>query len=181
METRREWGHAGDIQPVINLGRIEQLGEVSDIYHSPRTFVANFIGQANILESTPVSVGPEQARVRLDGALELIVNTTGIPNDSKNALISIRPEKIHLQKTNPGGENIFEARVSEELFKGAVDQLVLTTDSGLELTAVVANESATQESFHLDDRVFCYIHPSDIVVVQGESAQADGVFGAIGS
>jgi len=171
METRREWGHAGDIQPVINLGRIEQLGEVSDIYHSPRTtFVANFIGQANILESTPVSVGPEQARVRLDGALELIVNTTGIPNDSKNALISIRPEKIHLQKTNPGGENTFEARVSEELFKGAVDQLVLTTDSGLELTAVVANECATEEAFHEGDKVYCYLHPSDIVVVQGDSA-----------
>ncbi len=32
---------------VINLGRIEQLGEVSEIYHSPRTtFVANFIGEA---------------------------------------------------------------------------------------------------------------------------------------
>jgi spermidine/putrescine transport system ATP-binding protein len=167
---------------VINLGRIEQLGEVSEIYHSPRTtFVANFIGQANILESTPVAVDANQARVRLNDAIELVLNTSSIPPASKNTLISIRPEKIHLQKTNPGGENIFEARVSEELFKGAVDQLVLTTDSGLELTAVVANESATQESFHLDDRVFCYIHPSDIVVVQGESAQADGVFGAIGS
>ena len=104
------------------------------------------------------------------GALELIVNTTGIPNDSKNALISIRPEKIHLQKTNQGGENTFEARVSEELFKGVVDQLLLTTDSGLELTAVVAKECATEKAFHEGDKVYCYLHPSDIVVVQGDSA-----------
>ena len=167
---------------VINLGRIEQLGEVSEIYHSPRTtFVANFIGQANILESTPMAVDANQARVRLNDAIELVVNTSSIPPASKNTLISIRPEKIHLQKTNPGGENTFEARVSEELFKGAVDQLVLTTDSGLELTALVANECATEESFHLGDKVFCYLHPSDIVVVQSESAQADGVFGAVGS
>ncbi len=155
---------------VINLGRIEQLGDSSEIYHSPRTtFVANFIGQANILESTPVAVLADQARVRLNDAIELTVNTTSIPPDSRNALISIRPEKIHLQKTNPGGENIFEARVSEELFKGAVDQLILTTDSGLELTAMVANECATEEAFHLGDKVYCYLHPSDIVVVQGES------------
>ena len=156
---------------VINLGRIEQLGEVDEIYHSPRTtFVANFIGQANILESTPVAVDLNQARIRLNDAIELVVNTSSIPSASKNALISIRPEKIHLQKTNPGGENVFEARVSEELFKGAVDQLILTTDSGLELTAVVANECATEEAFHMGDKVFCYLHPSDIVVVQGESA-----------
>ena len=57
---------------VINLGRIEQLGEVDEIYHSPRTtFVANFIGQANILESTPVAVDNNQARVRLNDAIEL--------------------------------------------------------------------------------------------------------------
>jgi spermidine/putrescine transport system ATP-binding protein len=154
---------------VINLGRIEQLGEVAEIYHSPRTtFVANFIGQANIIEATPVSVNGNQARVKLNDALELTVNTSSIPADSKSALVSIRPEKIHLQKAQSTGENVFEARVSEELFKGAVDQLVLTTDSGLELTAVVANECATEESFHLGDRVYCYLHPSDIVVVQGE-------------
>ena len=65
---------------VINLGRIEQLGEVSEIYHSPRTtFVANFIGQANILESTPVAVDANQARVRLNDAIELVVNTSSIP------------------------------------------------------------------------------------------------------
>ncbi|MBA3608081.1 MAG: hypothetical protein H0W43_06165 [Chthoniobacterales bacterium] len=47
--------------------------------------------------------------------------------------------------------------------------MILTTDSGLELTALVANECATEEAFHLGDKVYCYLHPSDIVVVQGES------------
>ena len=42
-------------------------GGPSEIYHSPRTtFVANFIGQANILESTPMAVDANQARVRLN-------------------------------------------------------------------------------------------------------------------
>jgi len=35
---------------VVNKGRIEQVGDCANIYHAPRTsFVANFIGQANII------------------------------------------------------------------------------------------------------------------------------------
>jgi ABC-type Fe3+/spermidine/putrescine transport system ATPase subunit len=41
---------------VINQGGIEQLGDAGEIYHRPRTpFAADFIGQANLLES---AVGP---------------------------------------------------------------------------------------------------------------------------
>jgi len=37
---------------LINRGRIEQLGEVHEIYHRPATtFAAEFIGQANLLEA----------------------------------------------------------------------------------------------------------------------------------
>ena len=48
---------------VINKGRIEQLGDASAIYHQPKTtFVANFIGQANILEAEVVSVSGKMMR-----------------------------------------------------------------------------------------------------------------------
>src|SRR5665213_609104 len=37
---------------VINKGRIEQIGAVNEIYHRPATaFVADFLGQANVLEA----------------------------------------------------------------------------------------------------------------------------------
>jgi spermidine/putrescine transport system ATP-binding protein len=155
---------------VVNKGRIEQLGESSEIYHAPRTtFVANFIGQANILEASVVANEGNFTRLRLIGGVEVLV-----PGDSRVAqmsqlLVSIRPEKIHLQKARPsGGSNAFEAVVEEELFKGATDQLELRTEGGLELTAVVANESATQDCFHKGEKVWCSLHPSDIVVVREE-------------
>jgi spermidine/putrescine transport system ATP-binding protein len=154
---------------VVNKGRIEQLGDSAAIYHSPRTtFVANFIGQANILEAKIVADEGQFTRLRLSTDVEV-----RIPSDSQLAglsdlLVSIRPEKVHLQKTRPGGENVFEAEVDEELFKGATDELSLKTAGGLELTVIVANESATQETFHVGEKVWCSLHPSDLVVVRGE-------------
>ncbi len=154
---------------VVNKGRIEQLGDSADIYHSPQTtFVANFIGQANILEARVVADEGRFTRLRLTPDVEVLV-----PSDSRLAgitdlLVSIRPEKIHLQKTKPAGDNVFEAEVDEELFKGALDELSLRTTGGLALTAIVANESATQEIFHKGEKVWCSLHPSDIVVVRGE-------------
>src|SRR6476661_2659625 len=41
----------------------------------------------------------------------------------------------------------------EELFRGEVDQLLLSTPGGIELTAVVANEIATEHVVHRGDAV----------------------------
>ncbi len=154
---------------VINKGKIEQLGAAADIYHRPRTtFVANFIGQANILESTLISRNGAEARVRLEGGVELDVNAANLVVDSKSLLVSIRPEKIYLCRDLRSGPNIFEVKIVEELFKGAIDQLLIETAGGLQLTAMVANESVTQDSFHAGDKVYCHLHPDDIVVVQNE-------------
>ena len=154
---------------VVNKGRIEQLGDSADIYHSPRTtFVANFIGQANILEAKLLANEGKFSRLRLSSDVEVLVPSDGGLTGTPDLLVSIRPEKIHLQKTRPDCENVFEAEVREELFKGAIDELSLKTAGGLELTAMAANESATQETFHKGEKVWCGLHPSDIVIVRSD-------------
>jgi spermidine/putrescine transport system ATP-binding protein len=154
---------------VINRGRIEQLGGATEIYHRPRTpFAADFIGQANLLSVTVTARHGLTARVRLSGGLELTVSALELPPDANKALISIRPEKIHISKQRPEAENIFEARIEEEIFQGATDQLLLVTDQGTRLHALVANESAINEAFHEGDRVFCGLHFDDLVIVQTE-------------
>jgi spermidine/putrescine transport system ATP-binding protein len=153
---------------VINKGRIEQLGDASQIYHRPKTtFVANFIGQANIIEASVLSRADGRARVKLEGGLELVVNAEYLAPGVDRALISIRPEKIYLRKArHEGFDNCFEAVIEDELIKGALDQLRLRTAFGLTLTAVVANESSGQEAVHAGDKVSCHLHPDDIVIVQ---------------
>lgn len=152
---------------IVNGGRIEQFGEAHEIYHRPATaFAADFVGQANLLEVTFVSRHESSVRVRLNGGLELVLPDAAWPAVASTALISIRPEKVHVTKQKITAENVFDARVEEEVFKGALDHLVLTAADGTRLNAVVANESALLEAIHEGDRVYCCLHADDLVVVR---------------
>ncbi|MCS7032931.1 MAG: ABC transporter ATP-binding protein [Phycisphaerae bacterium] len=158
---------------VINRGRIEQLGGVDEIYHRPRTtFVANFIGQANLLPARIVRQEGGNSTLRIGDCLDVVVETADLPPNVEHLTVSIRPEKVRIEKTRPEGPNVFPARVEEELFKGATDQLVVVTDDGLRLTAIVANESAAEMAIHEGDRVYCQLHEDDIVVVQSDGSSA---------
>src|SRR4030095_8484339 len=150
---------------VINKGRIEQLGSVHEIYHQPRTtFVANFIGVANILPATVISRSADGVKIKLDGKLDLVIGDKSLSDDAESLLVSIRPEKIHITRRPHEFTNSFEAVIENEVFRGATDELLLRHESGLELTAIAANESAHQECFSKGEKVFCSLHPSDITV-----------------
>ena len=154
---------------IINRGRIEQLGDAPEIYHRPRTaFAADFIGQANLLHVAVTGRNGTTARVRLDHGLELTIASAELPASAQSALVSIRPEKICISKVRMDSENVFAARIEEEIFQGATDQLRLVTEQGTRLNALVANESAMQEAFHEGDQVWCGLHLDDVVIVQAE-------------
>jgi spermidine/putrescine transport system ATP-binding protein len=154
---------------IMNRGRIEQFGDAPTVYHRPATaFAADFIGQANLLEASLLGREGPTVRVRLAGGLELVLPAAAWPEGTPKALLSVRPEKIHVSKQPVVAENVFEARVEEEIFKGALDHLVLITAGGARLNAVVANESALLEAIHEGDRVFCGLHADDLVVVRKE-------------
>jgi spermidine/putrescine transport system ATP-binding protein len=155
---------------VMNRGKIEQLGPADEIYHRPRTsFVADFVGLTNILPGEATG-GPQGVRVRLDPTLTLNCVETGFANTSATGQLrlSIRPEKINLTPHQPPGENAFVAVVEQELFKGATKELLLRTESGLGLTAVVTNESQLEAVYRRGDRVWAQICREDIVVLDGD-------------
>jgi spermidine/putrescine transport system ATP-binding protein len=154
---------------VINQGRIEQLGAATEIYHRPRTaFAADFIGQANLLESAITGRDGDTARIRLGSGLELMISSAELPATATKALVSVRPEKIHISRQPVVARNVFRARIEEEIFQGATDRLTLITDQGTRLHALVANESATQEAFHEGESVYCNLHVDDLVIVKAE-------------
>ena len=157
---------------LVNGGKIEQVGEGHEIYHRPATrFAADFVGEANLLEAEFASTNGRTVHVRVKGGLELTLPHSVWPAELKQALISIRPEKIHVSKSPVATLNAFEAKVEEEVFKGALDHLILATNAGTRLNAVVANESALLEAIHRGDRVFCGLHASDVVVMRPEKKE----------
>ncbi|PTY07215.1 spermidine/putrescine ABC transporter ATP-binding protein [Opitutaceae bacterium EW11] len=154
---------------VMNAGRIEQLGTASFVYHQPSTpFVADFLGEANLLQAEIVGREGEAARVRTQQGWELTIAAPENLNGAKRVVISIRPEKVLVSKQRIEAGNVFPARVAEELFQGATDRLTLQTSGGVKLTAIVANESAIREAIHEGDEVFCGLHEDDLVVVRAD-------------
>lgn len=152
---------------IVNRGRIEQVGSAHEIYHRPATaFAAEFIGAANLLPARLLRRDAAGVRVQVQGGLELTVVPEGWPDGMVEALISIRPEKVHVGRTPVPGANSFVARIEEEIFKGATDHLRLKTTAGTSLLAVVANESALGEVFHVGEEVCGGLHADDVVVIR---------------
>jgi spermidine/putrescine transport system ATP-binding protein len=150
---------------VISSGRVEQIGSVDEIYYKPATrFVATFIGETNIVEAEIIGMDADLVRCRIEGGLELQVKAdASIPSDGW--LLSLRPEKIRLQRTASPGPNVFAGRILSEVFKGAVDDLTVVVAGGLELRALIANDGQQEFDFHEGEEVFCRIQPEDINVV----------------
>lgn len=152
---------------VVNAGAIEQLGTVGEIYLHPRTrFVAEFIGQANLVTAAVIDRRSGEVVLKLSGDVVLRVNEATVPASAQSVLISIRPERIHLSGTAEADGASFEATVVEEIFRGQTARLTLRTAGGQEFTAVVTNESSTQKSFHKGDVVHASLHPGDVAVVR---------------
>jgi spermidine/putrescine transport system ATP-binding protein len=153
---------------VVNGGRIEQLGSADEIYHRPATpFVAEFVGETNLLAAELVAPDGALMRVRAGGVLDLVLPTAMWPVGLRSARLSIRPEKVHVAHELVSAAITFVAVVEEEVFKGATDHLVLRIENGLLLKAVVTNESALRTPIHVGDRVHCGLHADDICVVAG--------------
>jgi spermidine/putrescine transport system ATP-binding protein len=150
---------------VMSAGRVEQIGTVNEIYYKPASrFVATFIGETNIVEAEILAGRDGLFHCRIEGGLELDVSAGPIAGGG-NLLLSLRPEKIRLYRTAPGGPNTFPGRVSVEVFKGAVDDLTVVVAGGLELQALLANDGQQEFDFHEGEEVFCRIQPEDINVV----------------
>ncbi|MSU64973.1 MAG: ABC transporter ATP-binding protein [Opitutus sp.] len=152
---------------IVNQGRIEQLDRTQAIYHRPATrFAADFIGAANLLSASLVAREGASVRVMATGGLPLVLPSNAWPEGLESAIISIRPEKIHVARSPLTAENTFTARIEEEVFKGVTDHLKLTTAAGTPLVAIVANVGALGEVFHAGDQVYCGLHADDLVVLR---------------
>jgi spermidine/putrescine transport system ATP-binding protein len=159
---------------VMNRGKVEQIGTAAEIYHHPRTpFVASFIGETNIVEAQVLERKDGLLLCRLEGGLDLWIKEGDGARPGSKMLVSVRPEKIRLFRDRPdSGQNVFPSRVSSEVFKGAVDEMTVVTEGGLELSALLANAGETGLDFHEGESVWCLIHPNDISLLVREESPA---------
>ncbi|MGB4406785.1 MAG: ABC transporter ATP-binding protein [Sphaerochaeta sp.] len=120
---------------VMNKGKVEQVGTAFEIYSNPQSlFVADFIGQANIMHLQVTSITGETLEVNTHNggvfSARCIVPDHIDPSVEsyqvgKDAALVIRPESITVVPYK-GGEESFNAIVTSSIFVGSHVEYELT-------------------------------------------------------
>ncbi len=136
-----------DTIAVMNEGRIEQLGSPVELYESPRTaFVANFLGQSNLMMTT--IVGAEQGAILLNFEGNRIRmpksrNITGSETQGGLVQIGVRPEKLAISRLQDGQRpelNVISGgTIIDASFFGVSTQYVVDFPWGSSLTVFEQN------------------------------------------
>jgi len=150
---------------VFNQGKIEQIGTPHAIYDQPQTrFVAEFIGETNLLEGEIAARFGDELRFITKSGLELVVHC---PQNSlmNHPAFSIRPERIRLIDSSASGlsqgVNILSAQIIDAVYHG--DHLRLVAQTGGE--TFIIKGTREQEKVKIGDNVRLSFAPSDIWLV----------------
>ena len=135
-----------DTIAVMNAGVIEQMGAPNDLYENPETtFVANFLGQSNLVEGTIKGSDGETVSVDMQGTLVSVptarVHTTS--REGELGWVGIRPEKVLIaevgQDIDAPGNSIPGGVVTDVSFVGVSTQYLVRMPWGQELQVFEQN------------------------------------------
>ncbi|HER24786.1 MAG TPA: ABC transporter ATP-binding protein [Candidatus Atribacteria bacterium] len=110
---------------VMNRGHIEQLGDPYTIYRTPETsFVAGFIGLANIYEGTIVKRDRNRYIVEAPfGKITITSKNQKLPEASKTMKFVWRPEDMKIY--TPGAPNRVKGQVLQAVFMGNITDIFM--------------------------------------------------------
>lgn len=143
---------------VMKDGRIEQIGTPDEIYNHPKTsYVATFVGNANILhgvaesiqgENAIVKIGNDRVIVKLETSQQNTEDTGGKQHlaAGEKVTLAVRSENILLQETAVIGDTGTDYRdaVDISVADGSLDAHNKNSVSGLQATVTEKNFAGGQ-------------------------------------
>lgn len=152
---------------VMNKGKVEQVGTAFEIYSNPQSlFVADFIGQANIIHLKVTSLAEDvigvqthnggvfSARCIIPDHIDSSVESYEV---GKDAALVIRPESLTVIPYK-GGEETFNAVVSSSVFVGSHVEYELTLPNNEMIKAFIPYTNNMQ-IFKEEEQVSFMIDP----------------------
>ncbi len=131
-----------DTIAVMNEGRIEQMGSPADLYDNPKTaFVANFLGQSNLIKGKIESNDGANQIVDLFGTKVAVPKARSSAKDS-SILVGIRPEKLRIQPEDiaMSGNILTGGTISDVSYIGVSTQYQVEMPWGQELMVFEQND-----------------------------------------
>ncbi|MFL6100712.1 MAG: ABC transporter ATP-binding protein [Actinomycetales bacterium] len=139
-----------DTIAVMNGGVIEQLGDPASLYERPATtFVANFLGQSNLLPADVSSRDGDHLVLQVQGQ-HLRLRADRSASTSGKVWLGVRPEKLQISDaTEPAptnGFNSLEGDITDASFIGVATQYLVRLPWGQEISAVQQNDGTRPRS-----------------------------------
>ena len=151
---------------VMNDGQIVESGAPESLYDQPATaFVADFLGDANILSGTVTELTDRRATITVGtGTVQAALGEQS-PAINDTVAVMVRPENVTL------GDGPLAATVQAGEFKGFYDRytLALATDAA----GVVTARTDADEQFAVGDELRLSITDATVVALEGETMTVD--------
>ena len=109
---------------VLRTGRVEQIGQPTELYEAPRTsFVAAFIGDTNFFSGQVSDVDGDYCTLNIDGFPALRLYNDKKVKVGETINVSIRPEKFTVSVSKPektdANTNLLQGKVEEVIYLGS--------------------------------------------------------------
>jgi spermidine/putrescine ABC transporter ATP-binding subunit len=120
---------------VFDGGSIVQVGTPDQLYHQPETrFVADFIGETNLIAGKVASVSGQTCRLELAGGHVVTGNLRdGFPTPENWATYTLRLEKVSVGDAAENCTNRLAGKVQEFLFIGDSTKYVINLGPGWDI------------------------------------------------
>lgn len=146
---------------VMSAGHLQQIGTPAEIYEEPANeFVANFIGETNLLEVDVMTKNANSVTVAVQGADESFAKSRAfdVPFDNRvflgpTAKLSVRPERVSLLPTSYQDEYHLSGTVKQSIYMGTDTQYIVQLDNGCELLTRNQNITNAEQVFTAGDNV----------------------------
>ena len=154
---------------VMDHGRLIQVATPPEIYERPNSrWVADFIGEVNLIEGRVVDVGASETVIAsvAAGRLRALSPTDAKPGDA--VWVALRPEKVRIAHAPPptDGENCVAGQVGNIGYLGDLSVYKVRLDNGTVMKAAVANVTRLVERpIGWDDHVWLSWAPEAAMVL----------------
>jgi iron(III) transport system ATP-binding protein len=144
---------------VMNDGAVEQQGTPRDLYQRPSSaFVANFIGDSNVVEAILEVKGKSSAILLGETRIEL--GEGKVANKPGKISLSLRPEMFQLQETGDKKQHVV-GTIAHSSYVGAVIEYFISTPVG----DLFTTSPASKEQYRKGREVFLHFHPDELIIL----------------
>lgn len=165
-----------DTIAVMNGGHLEQLGDPATLYEKPAsTFVANFLGQSNLLSARVTGAAGEGLMTADIHGHEVLVAADKVPDGLTDVWVGVRPEKLTLGEG--GGRNRLSGSVTDASFTGVATQYLVRMPWGFDLMVVQQNDGSPRA--RVGEHVTLSWEPGREFVLDAAQAEDAGIEDAV--